>query len=75
MHNGDNMRDRMTEALKRSKAGYAEVRVERARASRVVFRGKRLEVAQESVDAGGNVRVLFEGRGCGRGRAVGRGMG
>jgi TldD protein len=62
--NGD-MRDRLTGALEHAKADYAEVRVERARASRVVFRGKRLEVAQESVDAGGNVRVLFEGRGWG----------
>jgi len=59
------MRDRLTEALKRSAADYAEVRVERARTTRVVFRGKRLELAGESVDAGGNVRVLFKGRGWG----------
>jgi TldD protein len=60
-----NMRDRLTEALKHAKADYAEVRVESSRATRVVFRGKRLELAGENVDAGGNVRVLFKGRGWG----------
>ncbi len=59
------MRDRLTEALKRSKADYADVRFERTRSSRVAFRGKRLEVASESADAGGCVRALFEGRGWG----------
>lgn len=62
--NGE-MRDRLTRALKQSKADYAEVRVERARTSRVVFRGRRLELAAENVDAGGNVRVLHQGRGWG----------
>ena len=61
------VRDRLTQALKRSQADYAEVRWERTRASRVVFRGKRLELAGENVDAGGNVRVLC--RGCGWGVA------
>jgi len=60
-----NMRDRLTAALKQSKADYAEVRVERARTSRVVFRGRRLELAAENVDAGGNVRVLHKDRGWG----------
>ena len=59
------MRDRLAEALKASRADYAEIRVESTRASRVVFRGKRLELAGESVDAGGNVRVLFHGHGWG----------
>ncbi len=62
--NGD-MRDRLGEALKRSKAEYAEIRVERTRASRVVYRGRRLELAGENVDAGGIVRVLYRGRGWG----------
>jgi TldD protein len=61
------MRDRLGEALKRSRAEYAEVRLERIRATRVVFRGRRLEHAGEAVDAGGNVRVLV--RGCGWGVA------
>jgi len=59
------IRDRMAETLKRATADYAEIRVERTRASRVVFRGRRLEHAGQSVDAGGNVRVLFKGRGWG----------
>jgi TldD protein len=59
------MRDRLTEALKRTRAAYAEVRFERRRASRVGFRGRRLEVAAESVDAGGCVRALLRGHGWG----------
>jgi len=59
------MRDRLTEALKGARAGYAEVRFERTRSSRVAFRGPRLEVAVESVDAGGCVRVLEKGHGWG----------
>ncbi len=65
MTQADGMRDRLTEALKRSRAEYAEVRFERTWASRVAFRGRRLEVAAESADAGGCVRVLFRGRGWG----------
>jgi len=61
----DGMRDRLSEALKRTRADYAEVRFERSWASRVSFRGKRLEVAAESADAGGCVRVLVNGRGWG----------
>jgi len=65
MSAGNGMRDRLTEALGRSKAGYVEVRFERTRSSRVGFRGRRLEVAAESVDAGGCVRVLAKGCGWG----------
>ena len=65
MSGADGMRDRLTEALKRTRAGYAEVRFERRRTSRVGFRGRRLEVAAESVDAGGCVRVLHRGHGWG----------
>ena len=65
MKSNGNMRDRLTEALKGARADYAEIRVESTRASRVVFRGRRLELAGESVDAGGNVRVLFKGHGWG----------
>ncbi len=63
-HNGD-MRDRLTDALKRFQGGYAEIRAEKSRTTRVVYRGRRLELAAESVDAGGNVRVLREGHGWG----------
>lgn len=63
-HNGD-MRDRLTEALKRFQGGYAEIRAEKSRTTRLVYRGRRLELAAESVDAGGNVRVLRDGHGWG----------
>ena len=59
------LRDRLANALKASRAEYAEVRVERTRSTRVAFRGKRLEGANESVDAGGCVRALVHGRGWG----------
>lgn len=65
MSTNGNMKDRLSEALKRSNADYAEVRIERTRTSRVVFRGRRLELAAENVDAGGNVRVLHHGKGWG----------
>ena len=61
----DDLRDRLAEALKASRAGYAEVRVERTRSTRVAFRGRRLEGANESVDAGGCVRALVDGCGWG----------
>lgn len=64
MDNG-NVRDRIAEALKRRSVEYAEIRLERTRSSRVVFRGRRLELASESVDAGGNVRVLSRNGGWG----------
>jgi TldD protein len=59
------MRDRLTAALRTSSADYAEIRVENTRSTRVAFRGRRLEVAGESVDAGGCVRVLHRGKGWG----------
>jgi predicted Zn-dependent protease len=65
MNPNGGMRDRLGEVLKRSRAEYAEVRLERTRSTRVVFRGRRLELAGESVDAGGCVRVLHTGHGWG----------
>lgn len=61
----DDLRDRLTGALRACSAEYAEVRVERTRSTRVSFRGKRLEGANESVDAGGCVRALVRGHGWG----------
>ncbi|MGD0484419.1 MAG: TldD/PmbA family protein [Gemmatimonadales bacterium] len=61
----DDLRDRLAEALKGSRAEYAEVRFERTRSTRVAFRGPRLEGAGESVDGGGCVRVLSRGHGWG----------
>ena len=59
------MKDRLTDALKRARSDYAEVRVERTWSSSVVFRGRRLEAATASEDQGGFVRVLNKGCGWG----------
>ena len=59
------MRDRLSDALRRSPAQYTEIRVERTWASQVSFRGPRLETATASEDQGGFVRVLNPGCGWG----------
>ena len=61
------MIDRLTAALRRSRADYTEIRVERTWSTAVTFRGRRLESATASEDQGGFVRVLS--RGCGWGVA------
>jgi TldD protein len=59
------MRDRIQEALKRSKADYTEIRIEEKETTRVVFRGKDLEVANANIDKGGIVRCLIKNKGWG----------
>ncbi len=59
------MRDRIIEALKRSKADYTEIRIEEKETTRVVFRGKELEVANANIDKGGIVRCLIKNKGWG----------
>ncbi|HEX7541433.1 MAG TPA: TldD/PmbA family protein [Anaerolineales bacterium] len=59
------MRDRIQEALKRSKADYTEIRIEEKETTRVVFRGKELEVANVNIDKGGIVRCLIKDKGWG----------
>jgi len=59
--------DRLTAALRRSRADYTEIRVERTWSTAVAFRGRRLESAAASEDQGGFVRAL--NRGCGWGVA------
>jgi predicted Zn-dependent protease len=59
--------DRLSSALRRSRADYTEIRVERTWSSAVTFRGRRLEAATASEDQGGFVRAL--NRGCGWGIA------
>jgi len=59
------MRDRIQEALKRSKADYTEIRIEEKESTRVVFRGKELEVANANIDKGGIVRCLIRYKGWG----------
>ena len=57
------MRDRIQEALKRSKADYTEIRIEEKETTRVVFRGKELETANANIDQGGIVRCLIKDKG------------
>jgi TldD protein len=57
--------DRLTAALKHSRAAYTEIRVERTWSTAVTFRGRRLEAATASEDEGGFVRALHAGGGWG----------
>lgn len=59
------MIDRLTAALKSSRADYTEIRVERSWSTAVTFRGRRLESATANEDLGGCVRALYRGGGWG----------
>ncbi len=59
------MKDRLTDALRASRADFTEIRIERTWSSSVSFRGKRLESATASEDQGGFVRVADRGYGWG----------
>jgi TldD protein len=59
------VKDRITAALRASRADYTEIRVEHTWASSVSYRGARLESATASEDRGGFVRVLNRGYGWG----------
>jgi len=62
------VKDRLTDALRASRADYTEIRLERSWTSTVTFRGRRLETAVAGEDQGGCVRALH--RGCGWGVAA-----
>ncbi len=55
------MRDRIAEALRRSKADYTEIRLETKDTTSIGYRGKRLENINTGRDVGGMVRVLNNG--------------
>lgn len=59
------VRHRIEDAIKRSGARYCEVRIEETVGTRVVYRGKRLDTAQELLDRGGFVRCLADQGGWG----------
>jgi TldD protein len=59
------MKDRMIDALRRSKADYAEIRIEQRDATTVAYRGRNLETASAIVDTGGIVRCLCRNNGWG----------
>ena len=59
------MRDKIEEALKRSKADYTEIRIEDKETCRVAFHGKDLETANTNIDKGIMVRCLIRNKGWG----------
>lgn len=59
------MRDRLTEAIKKSGAHYTEIRLEKRRSTTVQYRGPNLETAGANTDMGGIVRCLTKGGGWG----------
>lgn len=59
------MFDRLLEALRHSRADFAEIRYERAWVTTVAWRERRLEVASTVTDEGGLVRCLDHGHGWG----------
>jgi len=58
-------RERIEAALRRSRADYTEIRIERKRTTRIVFHGKRLETVSTTIDEGGIVRALLRRNGWG----------
>ncbi len=55
------MRDQLVEALKGHGADYVEIRLEQAKATSLIYRGKRLEEVARTARSGGNVRALVKG--------------
>jgi len=62
------VKQRLTDALRASRADYTEIRLERSWSSTVALRARRIEGAQAAFDGGGFVRCL--NRGCGWGAAT-----
>ena len=59
------MLERIVDALERSRADYAEIRLERSTITTVAWRGRALEGAGTGTDVGGMVRCLNHGHGWG----------
>ena len=55
------IRERIENALKKSKADYTEIRIESKDTTAVAYRGKVLETVNTGRDVGGIVRVLHQG--------------
>ncbi len=55
------IKQRLADALKRSKAQYTEIRVETKDSTSIAYRGKVLETVNTGRDVGGIVRVLHNG--------------
>ena len=59
------MRDRMSKALRLTRADYAEIRIEERQSTNIVFRGEELETASAVIDKGGIARCLSRENGWG----------
>ena len=55
------MQDEIASSLKGRKADYIEVRLEESKATRIIYRGNRLEEIGRTSSMGGNVRALVKG--------------
>jgi TldD protein len=55
------MRNELTSILKGRNADYVEIRLEESQATRIVYRGPRLEEIGRTSSIGGNVRALVKG--------------
>jgi TldD protein len=62
---GNTMRQKMLDAIKRSKADYTEIRIEEREDTTISYRGKDLDTASAVIDTGGIVRCLCRDRGWG----------
>ena len=59
------MLERLLDAIRSSRADYADIRLERSFITSVAWRGRRLEGASTGTDVGGTVRCLNHGHGWG----------
>jgi TldD protein len=55
------MQDKIANSLKGHKADYIEIRLEESQATRIIYRGNRLEEIGRTSSLGGNVRALVKG--------------
>jgi len=55
------MQDKLFSIIRKLKADYVEVRLDKSESSRLVYRGERLEEAGRTASAGGCVRALVKG--------------
>ena len=60
-----NLRERLTDALQRTPAAFADLRVERRQVTHIVFHDDGLEAVDSHVDQGGIARALLPGGGWG----------
>jgi TldD protein len=55
------MQDKIANSLKGQNADYVEIRLEESKATRIIYRGNRLEEIGRTSSVGGNVRALVKG--------------